>query len=170
MIGAPSTIISNTTSLSLLQTCLRLPPYNGYYQNPPYTAYSELEFNGNIAVPDEQGDYDPADHNTPTNNQTLPPRLYEPSCIGNPPLRWTAAPDTPLTIVLLPPPTAFLTKRANFGRKHLLFHLALTPVSPLPLPPTASSHLDLIPHIGTPLFFPPTNQVSPPRNRRLLYP
>lgn len=46
------------------------PSYNGSYQNSPYTAYSELEFEGNIVVLDENGDYDPSEYDPPSNNQS----------------------------------------------------------------------------------------------------
>lgn len=46
------------------------PSYNGSYQNSPYTAYSELDFDGSIVVLDEQGDYNPAEYDPPSNNQS----------------------------------------------------------------------------------------------------
>lgn len=46
------------------------PSYNGSYQNSPCTAYSELEFDGNIVVLGEPPDYDPAEYDPPSNNQT----------------------------------------------------------------------------------------------------
>ena len=47
-----------------------------------------------------------------------------------------------MIIVILPPPTAFLTGRANFSPKHLLFHLALTPI--ILEPPPGVTFLELM--------------------------
>ena len=155
-----STIILNAISFSPLQTCFRLPSYNGFHRNPPYTTYYELEFDGNTVIPYKQGDYNPTDYGAPSTTKpslldfmnlhisVIPPAMD--GCFGH---SFDRSP---------PPPTAFLTKRVSFGRKHLLFHLALTLIICLPLPSTASSHLDLIPHTGTPLFFPPTNRAPLP--------
>ena len=41
------------------------PSYNGL----PYTAYSELEFDGSLIVLDEQVDYHPSEYDAPSNNQ-----------------------------------------------------------------------------------------------------
>ena len=46
------------------------PSYNGSYQNSPCTAYSELEFDGNIVVLAEPPEYDPSEYDPPSNNQT----------------------------------------------------------------------------------------------------
>ena len=47
------------------------PSYNGSYQNSPYSPYSDLEFEGTIAL-EGPGDYDPTDFDAPSNN---PPSL-----------------------------------------------------------------------------------------------
>ena len=46
------------------------PSYNGSYQNSPYAAFSELEFDGNIIVLDEGRDYDPTEYDAPSNNRS----------------------------------------------------------------------------------------------------
>ena len=58
------------------------PSYNGSYQNSPYVAYSELEFDGNIVV---EPDYDPAEYDPPSNNQSSLLEFMNPHVSVTPP-------------------------------------------------------------------------------------
>jgi transcription factor CRZ1 len=61
------------------------PSYNGSYQNSPYAPYSELEFDGNIVV--EQEDYDPSEYDAPSNNHTPLLDFMNPHVAVTPPPR-----------------------------------------------------------------------------------